>query len=74
MMDLNYLGPLGVRVCLQGHKVFAAAIEAIYRTQSALRNGVAPGDLEDIASSDLMNRLMRNDDYAGWTKAFLEDD
>lgn len=73
MMDLDYLGSLGVRVCLQGHKVFAAAIEAIYQTQKALHNGVAPGDLEDIASSDLMNRLMRNEDYAGWTKAFLED-
>ena len=72
-MDLDYLGSLGVRVCLQGHKVFAAAIEAIYQTQKALHNGVAPGDLEDIASSDLMNRLMRNEDYAGWTKAFLED-
>jgi carboxyvinyl-carboxyphosphonate phosphorylmutase len=74
MMNLDYLGPLGVRVCLQGHKVFAAAIEAIYRTQTALHNGVAPGDLEDIASADLMNRLMRNEDYADWTKAFLEDD
>jgi carboxyvinyl-carboxyphosphonate phosphorylmutase len=74
MMNLDYLGPLGVRVCLQGHKVFAAAIEAIYRTQTALHNGVAPGDLEDIASADLMNRLMRNEDYTDWTKAFLEDD
>jgi carboxyvinyl-carboxyphosphonate phosphorylmutase len=74
MMDLDYLAPLGVRVCLQGHKVFAAAIEAIYRTQTALRNGVAPGDLEKVASPDLMNYLIRNDDYTGWTKAFLEDD
>ncbi|MDE0780183.1 MAG: isocitrate lyase/phosphoenolpyruvate mutase family protein [Alphaproteobacteria bacterium] len=74
MMDLDYLAPLGVRVCLQGHKVFAAAIEAIYRTQTALRNGVAPDDLENIASPDLMNRLMRNDYYTGWTKAFLEYD
>lgn len=72
MMDRDWLASLGVRICLQGHKVHAAAMEAFLRTQSALANGTHPDDLEGVASGDTMKRLMRDADYDAWTKDFLE--
>lgn len=72
MMDRNWLASLGVRVCLQGHKVHAAAMQAFLETQTALANGTHPDDLENIAPGDTMKRLMRDADYSAWAKEFLE--
>lgn len=72
MMDREWLASLGVRICLQGHKVHAAAMEAFLRTQSALANGTHPDDLEGVAPGETMKRLMRDADYAAWSKDFLE--
>ncbi len=71
MMDRDWLASLGVRVCLQGHKVHAAAMQAFLDTQSALRNGTHPDDLENVAPGDTMKRLMRDADYARWSEDFL---
>lgn len=71
MMDLDYLSARGVRVCLQGHQPFAAAVEAVRATMTALREGRAPGELEGVASADVMRRVTRAEDYDGWTKEFL---
>ncbi|HZS81276.1 MAG TPA: isocitrate lyase/PEP mutase family protein [Stellaceae bacterium] len=60
-----------VRLCLQGHQPFAAAVNAVYETLKALRSGTAPKDLRGIASTHLMKRLTRDADYARWTKEFL---
>lgn len=65
------LAECGVRVCLQGHQPFMAAVRAVYDTLKALREGTPPERLEGIAGEDLMKRLMRNDDYARWAKDFL---
>jgi carboxyvinyl-carboxyphosphonate phosphorylmutase len=43
-----------VRVCLQGHQPFAAAVEAVRATLTALRNGTQPGDLQGLASAETM--------------------
>ncbi len=72
MMDREWLASLGVRICLQGHKVHALAVEAFLRAQGALANGMHPDDLEGVASGDTMKRLMRDADYDAWTKDFLE--
>lgn len=72
MMDREWLASLGVRICLQGHKVHAAAMEAFLRTQSAIANGTHPDDLENVAPGDTMKRLMRDADYDAWAKDFLE--
>ena len=74
MMDRNWLASLGVRVCLQGHKVHAAALEGFMSAQTALANGTHPDDLANVASGDTMKRFMRNADYSDWTNAFLEGD
>lgn len=71
MMDKDWLASIGVRVCLQGHKVHAAAMEAFLRTQTALANGTHPDDLGNVASGDTMKRLMRDGDYARWSEDFL---
>jgi carboxyvinyl-carboxyphosphonate phosphorylmutase len=71
MMDLDYLSARGVRICLQGHQPFAAAVEAVRRTMSALRDGVAPGELDWVAAKDVMRRVTRADDYDEWTEGYL---
>jgi hypothetical protein len=37
----------------------------------ALRNGVPPHELKNIASSDLMRQVTRAGDYQRWTKDYL---
>ena len=72
IMDLDYLGPLGVRVCLQGHQSSLAAIMATYDTLKALREGVQPADIERVIDKDLVKKLTRVDDYDNWIEDFLE--
>ncbi len=69
--DLDYLSARNVRICLQTHAPFMAAVQATYETLKALRDGVAPHDLKNLPSPDLMKRVTRHDDYATWTKDFL---
>ena len=71
MMDREWLASIGVRICLQGHKVHAAALDAFLRAQTALADGTHPDDLENIASGDTMKRLMRAEDYARWSDEYL---
>jgi len=72
MMDRDWLASLGVRICLQGHKVHAAAMQAFLETQTALADGTHPDDLENVAPGETMKRLMRDGDYSAWAKEFLE--
>jgi carboxyvinyl-carboxyphosphonate phosphorylmutase len=69
--DLDWLGAHRVRVALQTHAPFSAAVQAVYDTLKALREGVAPRDLKNIVSPELMRRVTRADDYQQWTKDFL---
>jgi carboxyvinyl-carboxyphosphonate phosphorylmutase len=71
IMDLDYLGARGVRICLQGHQPFLAAVNAIHETLRALRTGTPPGKLTGLPSDELMKRVTRDADYARWTKDFL---
>lgn len=61
MMDKSYLASQRVRISLQGHQPFAAAVQAIEDTMRSLRAGVAPSDLERIADKGTMARLMKQD-------------
>jgi len=69
--DRAYLAGKGVRVSLQGHQPFQAAVLAIHATMKALREGTAPADLKGLASKELMAKATRAADYAGWTRDFL---
>jgi carboxyvinyl-carboxyphosphonate phosphorylmutase len=72
MDDRDWLSGLNVRVCLQGHQPFAAAVQAIHATMKSLRDGTPPKDLQNIAPADLMAAAQHKDDYASWIKAYLE--
>ena len=71
LTDLGYLGARRVRIALQGHQPFAAAVKAIHDTLRALRDGTPPGKLAGIADAELMKRVTRDADYSRWTKEFL---
>src|SRR3954447_23589057 len=69
--DLDWLGAHRVRVALQTHAPFSAAVQAVYNTLKALREGTKPSDLTGIASSELMQKVTRASDYRQWTRDFL---
>lgn len=68
--DADYLNARKVRVVLQGHAPFMAAIRAVYETLKALREGASPKDLA-IAAPDMVKRLTRDDDYQRWLSDYL---
>jgi carboxyvinyl-carboxyphosphonate phosphorylmutase len=65
------MAKLGVRVALQGHQPFMAAVQATYDTLKALRDGTAPKALTNQPSSALMKQLTRDAAYAQATRDFL---
>ena len=71
MRDPAYLAAHRVRVCLQGHQPFMAAVRAAYDSLAALRAGTPPEQLAGVADEALMRRLMRGDDYSGWSRQWL---
>jgi len=71
LLDLAYLSERNVRVCLQGHQPFMAAVQAVHDTLKALRDGTSPDRLERVADDEMMKRLTRNGDYARWSKDWL---
>jgi carboxyvinyl-carboxyphosphonate phosphorylmutase len=71
LQDKEYLSSRGVRVALQGHQPFSAAVKAIYDTLKALREGTKPSALQGIASAELMAKVTRDGDYKSWTEKFL---
>jgi oxaloacetate decarboxylase len=71
LSDRGYLAARGVRICLQGHQPFMAAVAAVHETMKALREGTPPAKLANIASAQLMQQVSRDADYARWIKNFL---
>ena len=71
LSDRDHLGARGVRICLQGHQPFMAAVAAVRETMKALREGTPPAKLANIASAQLMQQLSRGADYARWAESFL---
>jgi carboxyvinyl-carboxyphosphonate phosphorylmutase len=71
LMDKTALARRGVRICLQGHQPFQAAVQGVYATLKALRDGVPTQQLQGIASGDLMQQVTRGDDYRRWREDFL---
>jgi carboxyvinyl-carboxyphosphonate phosphorylmutase len=72
IMELEYLGSMGVRICLQGHQPAMAAIQAVYNTLKALREGINPAELDGIPGKALVEKFTRNEDYDGLIEEFLE--
>ena len=66
-----YLASRRVRIALQGHQPFSAAVQAVYDTLKSLREGTNPAELQGIASAETMRRVTRDGDYKSWTEKFL---
>ena len=72
LADLEYVAAQGVRVVLQGHQPFMAAVKAAHDTLKALREGTPPADLRDrTAPDELIAEVTRRGDYDRWTEEFL---
>lgn len=71
LTDKAYLASRRVRIALQGHQPIMAAQQAVYATLKALRDGVAPKDLQGLPSKELVQVATRSDRYDAWTKEFL---
>jgi carboxyvinyl-carboxyphosphonate phosphorylmutase len=65
------LAGAGVRVALQGHQPFMAAVRAVQETLAALRGGTSPKALTNQPSAALMKQVTRAADYAAATRDFL---
>lgn len=61
-----------VKICLRGHPTLPAAVQAMYATLKALKEGAEPADLTGLASKELMAQVTRKAEYDRWTKDFLE--
>jgi carboxyvinyl-carboxyphosphonate phosphorylmutase len=68
---LDYLASQRVRIALQGHAPIAAATQAVYETQKALREGMSPKNLKGLASSELTGRVTREADAKARGADFL---
>ena len=71
LKDPAYLAECGVRVSLQGHQPFMAAVQAMHDCLKALREGTPPAQLQGIASSELMQQFSRDADYRDWQDEYL---
>ncbi|MBN8888762.1 MAG: oxaloacetate decarboxylase [Rhodospirillales bacterium 70-18] len=65
------MAALGVRIALQGHQPFMAAVRAVHETLKALRDGAAPATLANQPTPALMKQLTREADYAAAIRAFM---
>ncbi len=71
MMDLDYLSARNAKICLQGHHTFWAAVQGYHDALKALRDGVKPKDLKNIATADLQKQVLRQAEYVQGQKEWL---
>ena len=71
LADNEYLASRGARLALQGHQPIRAAIQAVYATMRAMKDGTHPSDLTDMPSKELLRIALAEDDYDAWMQAYL---
>ena len=71
LKDADYLASRGARIALQGHNPIRAAVQAIYETMRAMRDGVQPEDLKGMPSNELLRIAMAEDAYDDVMKKYL---
>ena len=69
--DFDYLAAKGVRIALQGHTPFLAAVKTVYDTLKDIRDGARPEDLEHRLAPEVLNQVTRNEAYQKWIKTYL---
>jgi oxaloacetate decarboxylase len=63
-----------VKVCLQGHLPIRAAVQGIYETMKALRDGTPPAQMKGIAPNSLMETLTRSSHYDEAAREYLSSE
>lgn len=71
LADPQYLASRGARVWMAGHQAFAAAVQGMYETMKAIRDGALPSQLKNIAPNSLMAKLTLNAQYDDAIKDYL---
>lgn len=71
LTDLADLAELRVRIRLQPHLPFQAAMRAVFETMSALNSGTPPGDLDVAASKEQQAAALNENNYKDWADRFL---
>jgi carboxyvinyl-carboxyphosphonate phosphorylmutase len=66
------LAGLRVRICLQGHLPIMAAVQAIYDTMRALRDGTKPTEIKGTAPASLMKTLTQQAKLDEQSRLFLK--
>jgi carboxyvinyl-carboxyphosphonate phosphorylmutase len=65
------LAQFRARICLQGHLPIMAAVQAIYETMRALRDGTPPSEIKNTAPATLMKELTQQVSLDELTKLCL---
>lgn len=60
-----------VRINLQGHLPIMVAVQSVYETMKALRDGTSPAQIKNVASSALLKTLTRAASYDEATRRYL---
>ncbi len=71
LSDAQWLASQRVRICLQGHAPYMAAIGAAYDTLKALREGTPPAKLERVPAPELIKQASREADYTRLARDLL---
>ena len=70
--DDQYLSSMGVKIALQGHLPFMAAVKATRDTMKALVEGNQPSEVSTTAlDSELINKVTKDQQFKDWFKEFL---
>ncbi len=70
--DNQYLSSMGVKIALQGHLPFMAAVKATRDTMKALVEGNHPSEVSTAAlDSELMDTVTKDQQFKDWFKEFL---
>ena len=72
LSDFDFLSANKVRIALQGHLPFIAAVKTVYDTLKSLKDGTPPAELSDSYSPDLMKMVTRSEDYQNWMDIYLK--
>ena len=73
MLDRAELAARGVRICLVGHHTIPAAVEAIRLTMAALKDGVSPSEIGNLADKDFLDRIFRKNEFDQMRNSFLSE-
>src|SRR5690606_25658828 len=69
--DREWLARNRVRICLLGHQPIMAAVQTVYDTLRAIREGTPPEELPGVAPKTLMDQITREGDYRRFLSNYL---